>query len=176
MNFVSDLNAKLLRLSPYEFFYLRDACAGVHAFGQIGSGKTSGLLQMLLGAYLRAGMGGVITAAKPDAVEDAIRAAALHGRSNSVIIFDENEGFNFLAHEMARQGLDGIGSVTECLMHVVEASKKANPHRVTARGGRVLARQWSASHAPHYPAALCRQRLAVRRGDCALHQLCPAKR
>lgn len=127
VGFVRDLDAGLLRVSPYEFFSLRDACAGVHAFGQIGSGKTSGLLQMLLGAYLRAGMGGVITTAKPDAIEDAVRAAAAHGRSNSVILFDENEGYNFLAAEMARQGLDGIGSVTECLMHVVEASKKASP-------------------------------------------------
>ncbi len=127
MTFVSSLNTGLLRLSPYENFTLRDACAGVHAFGQIGSGKTSGLLLVLLGAYLRAGMGGVITVAKPDAVKDAVRTAAAHGRSNSIILFDENEGFNFLAYEMARQGIDGIGSVTECLMHLVEASKKASP-------------------------------------------------
>jgi hypothetical protein len=107
-------------------FTLRDACAGVHAFGAIGSGKTSGLGKMILGAYLRAGFGGIITAVKPDAVDDAIRDVRAHGRSKSLIVFDENEGFNFLAYEMARSGFDGIGTVTECLMHVVEASKKAS--------------------------------------------------
>ena len=122
--FVSSLDAPLLKLSKLSDFRLSDACAGVHAFGQIGSGKTSGLGKMILGAYLRAGMGGIITAVKPDAVGDAIQAAPAHGRS--VILFDENEGFNFLSYELARHGLEGVGTVTECLMHVLEASKKAS--------------------------------------------------
>jgi hypothetical protein len=126
MSFVKDLDTPLLRLSAGDNFTLRDACAGVHAFGGIGSGKTSGLGNMILGAYLRAGMGGIVGAVKPDAVEEAARAAAAHGRSKSLIIFDENEGFNFLTYEMARAGIEGIGTVTECLMHVVEASKKAS--------------------------------------------------
>jgi len=125
-NFVKDLDTALLRLARGGNFTLRDATSGLHAFGATGSGKTSGLGKMILGAYMRAGFGGVLTCAKPDAVDDAIRAAAAHGRSKSLLVFDENEGFNFLAYEMARQGAEGIGTVTECLMHVVEASKKAS--------------------------------------------------
>jgi hypothetical protein len=132
--FVSSLDAPLLKLSKLSDFTLRDACAGIHGFGQVGSGKTSGLGKMGLGAYLRAGFGGIITCVKPDAVEDAIRAAAAHGRSNSIILFDENEGFNFLTYELARQKLEGVGTVTECLMHVVEASKKASA-TASQRGG-----------------------------------------
>ena len=125
--FISSLDAPLLKLSRFSDFTVRDACAGVHGCGGIGSGKTSGLLKMLLGAYFRAGFGGIIPAVKPDAVGAAIRDAAAHRRSNSLIIFDgENEGFNFLAYEMARQKLEGVGTVTECLMHVVEASKRAS--------------------------------------------------
>ena len=81
--FVKDLDAPLLKLATGVNFTLRDACAGVHAFGAIGSGKTSGLGKMILGAYLRAGFGGIITAVKPDAVDDAIRDVRAHGRSTA---------------------------------------------------------------------------------------------
>jgi hypothetical protein len=50
MTFVKDLDTPLLRLSPNDYFSLRDACAGVHAFGQIGGGKTYGA-KVLAGAY-----------------------------------------------------------------------------------------------------------------------------
>ncbi len=60
-----------------------------------------------------------------------------HGREKSLILFDENEGFNFLAYEMARQGMDGIGTVTECLMRVLEAAKRASP-TASQRGGEAL--------------------------------------
>ena len=40
--YVKNLDTPLLRVSPGDAFTLRDACAGVHIFGGIGSGKTSG--------------------------------------------------------------------------------------------------------------------------------------
>ena len=132
--FVRDLNTPLLRLSAEDVFTLEDACAGVHVFGGIGSGKTSGSGKMLAGAYLRAGMGGLVTAVKPEEVDLWRKYAAEHGRSNSLLLFDENEGFNFLSYELARQGMDGIGTVTECLMRVIEAAKKAS-RTATQRGG-----------------------------------------
>jgi len=82
---------------------------------------------MLAGAYLRAGFGGLVTAAKPEEVDLWIRYASEHGREKSLILFDENEGFNFLAYEMDRQGAEGIGTVTECLIRILEAAKRANP-------------------------------------------------
>lgn len=125
--FVKDLDTPLLRLSPHDNFTLEDATKGVHAFGGIGSGKTSGSGKVLAGAYLRAGFGGLITAVKPEEVELWRRHAAEHGREKSLIVFDESEGFNFLSYEMARQGLAGIGTLTECLMRVLEAAKRASP-------------------------------------------------
>jgi hypothetical protein len=133
MTFVKDLDTPLLRLSPNDYFSLRDACAGVHAFGQIGGGKTSGA-KVLAGAYLRAGFGGLVTAVKPEEVELWKRYAREHGRERSLILFDENEGFNFLTYELSRQGTDGIGTVTECLMRILEAAKKTNP-TATHRSG-----------------------------------------
>src|ERR1700685_1819856 len=100
--FVSSLDAPLLKLSRLSDFTFEDATKGVHIFGGIGSGKTSGSGKMLAGAYLRAGMGGLITAVKPEEVELWKRYAAEHGRSNSLIIFDGSECFNFLTYELAR--------------------------------------------------------------------------
>jgi hypothetical protein len=53
MAFVSNLDTPLLQLSGQDNFTLENACAGVHVFGGIGSGKTSGSGKMLAGAYLR---------------------------------------------------------------------------------------------------------------------------
>ena len=125
MDFLSDLDAPLLRLSRHDSFTLRDAVTGVHCFGAIGSGKTSGLAKTLATAYLRAGMGGIVMTAKPDEIELWIDYARRAGRSASLILFDETRGYSFLAHELARQGVAGIGSVIECLMAVLEASDHA---------------------------------------------------
>jgi len=127
MDFCDKLDQPLLRLARNDVFTLRDACNGVHVFGAIGSGKTSGSGQALAGAYLRAGMGGLVLASKPDEIELWQRYAAAHGRSNSIVLFDEAEGFNFLAYELSRQGIAGIGSVTECLLRILEAARRATP-------------------------------------------------
>jgi len=134
MAYTRDLDTPLLRLSQHDAFTLRDACAGVHIFGGIGSGKTSGSGKALAGAFLRAGMGGIVCCAKPDEVELWQRYAAEHGRSKSLILFNEEEGFNFLAYELARQGMEGIGSVTECIMRIMEAARQTSPS-ASSRGG-----------------------------------------
>lgn len=124
MGYVSDLDTRLLRLSGSDYFTLRDACQGVHVFGGIGSGKTSSSGRALASAYLRAGMGGLVLAAKPDEVELWMRYAQEAGRANSVVLFgDRGGGFNFLTYELARHGADGIGSVVECLMRILEAAR-----------------------------------------------------
>ena len=127
MSYISNLDTALMKLSRYDTFTLRDACAGVHIFGAIGSGKTSGSGKALASSYLRAGMGGLVLCAKPDEVELWRRYAATNGRKKSVVLFDATQGFNFLTYELARQGMDGIGSVTECLMRVLEAARRTTP-------------------------------------------------
>jgi len=61
------LDSPLLALSQRDRFTLRHACDGVHIFGGIGSGKTSGSGKALAGTYLRAGMGRLVLCAKPGA-------------------------------------------------------------------------------------------------------------
>lgn len=122
MSFISNLDTPLLALSPRDNFTLRDAVTGVHIFGGIGSGKTSGSGQTLAAAYLRAGMGGLVLCAKPEEVPLWLGYARKHGRSKSVVVFDETRGFNFIDHELARQGHKGISNVTECVMRVLESA------------------------------------------------------
>ena len=125
MAHVNDLDTPLLKLSASDYFTLRDACDGVHVFGGIGSGKTSGSGQALAGAYLRAGMGGLVLCAKPEEVELWLAYADRHGRRDSVLIFDERLGFNFIDYELARLGIEGASNVTECLMRALEAADHA---------------------------------------------------
>jgi TraM recognition site of TraD and TraG len=134
MSFISDLDTPLLQLSAQDKFTLRDACQGVHVFGGIGSGKTSGSGKALAAAYLRAGFGGLVLCAKPEEVEAWQRYARDNGRENSLLLFGERGGgFNFITYELARQGAAGIGSVIECLMRILEAARLSQTN--TSQGG-----------------------------------------
>jgi hypothetical protein len=167
MSFVKDLNTPLLQLSGKDNFDFTAACAGVHIFGGIGSGKTSGSGRMFAGAYLRAGMGCVVTAVKPEEIDLWQRYAMEQGCTASLVLFDESEGFNFLAYELGRQGMDGIGTVTECLMRVVEAAKRASP---TAGQRAFLGGCRAADFALFHPAGVFGKRDALHWRPYPLHQ------
>jgi hypothetical protein len=123
------LDTPLLRLSAGDVFTLRDAFQGVCIMGGIGSGKTSGSGQALAGAYLRAGMGGLVLCAKPEEADLWRRYCVQHGRSGSLMEFDgTRQGFNFIAYELARLGADGLNAVIECLMRVLEIARSASPN------------------------------------------------
>jgi hypothetical protein len=61
------------------------------------------------------------------------RYTAENGRKNSLILFDESEGFNFLDYELSRHGMEGIGTVTECLMRILEGAKRVS--NISSGGG-----------------------------------------
>ncbi len=127
-DFVRDLDTPLLRLNAQDdFFTPRQSFGGVCAFGGIGEGKTSSS-KWLAGAYLRAGYGGVITAVKPDEIELWKNYCKQHNREKSLIIFDgENEQFNFIEYELARAGVDGLNSVADCILRILDAARMAGP-------------------------------------------------
>ncbi len=128
-NYITNLDTPLLQLSKTDSFSLRDAVQGVHVFGGIGSGKTSGSGKALASAYLRAGMGGLVLCAKPDEVRLWLDYAKDNGRANSVVLFGgHGGGFNFITYELARQGVIGLGSVVECLMRIIDAARSTNPN------------------------------------------------
>ena len=70
-------------------------------------------------------MGGLVLCAKPEEVSLWLSYAKKHGRSRSIVLFDESRGFNFVAYEIARPGLKGLGNIVECIMHILDASDNA---------------------------------------------------
>jgi hypothetical protein len=120
-----DLDTRILEIAPGIYLTIRALLEGVHIWGGIGSGKTSGSGKAIMEAVLRAGFGGVVCIAKHEEIERWIDCARKNGRGNSIIVFDASRGFNFLAYELARQGTQGLGNVVECLMHVLEAADHA---------------------------------------------------
>jgi hypothetical protein len=124
-NFVSNPDESLLLLNGQDKFTLRQAFEGVHIFGAPGSGKTSGSGQTIASAYVRAGMGGLVLCSKPSEVERWREYARAHGRENSLFIFDENQGFNFIEYALARYGVDSITNVVGILMRVLDDARKA---------------------------------------------------
>ncbi len=122
------LDTPLLRLSENDHWSVSDAVRHTFISGDSGSGKTSGSGAALRGALLKAGSGALVLVAKPEEADLWRKACKDAGRLGSLIELDGRNGqaFNFLAYEMARLGSEGIGSVVECLLRVVEAAKVAS--------------------------------------------------
>ncbi len=73
-------------------------------------------------------MGGIVAVAKPEEATLWHRYCRQAGRSKSLIEFDgTNHGYNVIAHELARLRADGLNSVVECLMRVLEIARNASP-------------------------------------------------
>lgn len=124
-DFVSELDTPLLTLNAKDRFTIRDSFNGIHVFGAIGSGKTSGAGRAIAGAYLRAGYGGLVLCAKPEEVELWRDYCHQHGRERSMIVFDKSRHFNFLSYIFAVKGADAANSATDTLLRILKASDHA---------------------------------------------------
>ena len=104
-----DLETVLLHLSERDGWTIRHACEGLHVFGGVGSGKTSGSGRAFARAFLNAGMGGLVMCAKPSERELWERYAREAGRSDHVIVVSPENAwrFNFLDYEMRRTSRGG---------------------------------------------------------------------
>ena len=122
------LDRPLLHLSPRDHFTVRDACENILVCGGIGSGKTSGAGRALRRATFSAGAGALVLVNKPDEVDAAITDARATGRMASVLCVDGRHGYNFIEHELRRHGLDGVNTVVEFLMRVLEIVRLAMPN------------------------------------------------
>lgn len=95
------LDQVILGFSDQDPFTIRDACEGIQIFGGIGSGKTSGSGAHLAAAFLDAGFGGLVLAAKPDEPELWRRYLEQAGRSDDLLMVGPAHGsaFNVLDYE-----------------------------------------------------------------------------
>jgi len=98
------LELPLFRFTKHDWLSLRDAFEGIHIFGGLGSGKTSGSGQTIAHSFLRSGFGGLVLTAKPRETETWKRYAAETGREIILIGPDHDRRFNFIDYELRRPG------------------------------------------------------------------------
>jgi hypothetical protein len=79
-------------------------------------------------AIFRACAGALVLVNKPDEVDAAKADARATGRMASVLCIDGTQGYNFIEHELRRHGLDGVNTVVEFLMRVLEIVRLAMPN------------------------------------------------
>ena len=136
MDFVRDLDKPLVRLSRFDALSTRDCVGGIHWWAMNGGGKSSDCANVGMRIVAR-WLWGLCDGSETWVVDQWVNYAHQHGRANSVILLDENESFNFIEYEISRHGLEGIGTVVEYLMRVVDASRRASG-TATQRGGEVF--------------------------------------
>lgn len=98
------------RGSEDDFLTLGDIVKGVMVLGGVGSGKSSGSGQFLAHSFLAQGFGGLVLTAKQEEVGLWREYAAKEGRSQDLIVVNEQNPayFNFLDYERQRsQGSSG---------------------------------------------------------------------
>lgn len=136
----SVLDQILLWASKDDAIRTRDLVQNCLCLAGIGAGKSSAMGKALRHAMLKANWGGIICVAKPEEAETWVADARACGREESLIIFDERQCFNFLNHDLARLGPDGVGAAVENLMHVLEMCRAT-----TSGGGRNSEAFWQDS-------------------------------
>lgn len=114
----SDLLAlPLTYWSREDAWTLRDAVEGTLILGATGSGKTSGSGRTIARAMLACGFGGLVLTAKADERATWEGYCRDTGRLDDLIVVgaDNSHRFNFLAHELTRQGA-GAGLTENIVM------------------------------------------------------------
>ncbi len=124
-DFLRNNDTPLLSLNGKDRFTVRDSFNGVHVFGAIGSGKTSGAGRAIAGAYLRAGYGGLVLCAKEEEVELWKSYCKEHGREADMIVFDKSRHFNFLNYIFSMKGAEGANAATDTLMKILKSADLA---------------------------------------------------
>ena len=103
--FLSASTSPLLHYTPNHALTLGQSFEGIQVFGGTGSGKTSGSFSHIARSMLHAGFGGLVLCAKEDEANNWRDYAEQTGRTDSLIIVDEEyNSFNFMAYELARGG------------------------------------------------------------------------
>ncbi len=131
-----ELTDELLRWSRDDIWTLRDAVEGTLILGATGSGKSSGSGRTIAVSMLDAGFGGLVLTAKPD--ERALWESYCRetGRLGDLIVVgaDAERRFNFLGHELNRQGI-GAG-LTENIVNLFSNVMEIRERGASSGGGR----------------------------------------
>jgi type IV secretory pathway TraG/TraD family ATPase VirD4 len=139
------LDQPLLQLTQRDHWLLRDAFEGVHVFGAIGSGKTSGSGQALAKTLLASGFGGLVLTVKQDEA-DLWRKYAEETKTDSrIVVFspETDSRFNFLSYEYCRPDgaqTENLVDLFYTLMEAVEGESNRSSDSYWERSLRQLLR------------------------------------
>ena len=126
--FHAELDATVAQLTPLDELTVKDMSAHFFGCGASGSGKTTGAAELLAGSCLASGMGMLVCCLKPDEADLWVKRCNKYNRIGSLIRWDgRNHRFNFIAHCLARFGVEGLNSVIEYLLTILEIVKQAGP-------------------------------------------------
>lgn len=131
-----ELTDELLRWSKDDAYTIRDAVEGTLILGATGSGKSSGSGRTIAVSMLDAGFGGLVLTAK--AGERALWESYCRETNRSgdlaIVGADAAHRFNFLGHELNRQG-EG-GGLTENLVNLFSNVMEIRERNAANGGGR----------------------------------------
>jgi len=121
---------------------IRDAVEGLQIFGGIGSGKSSGSGKTIALKYLSAGFGGLVLCCKADEAATWIRYAKQAGRSDDIVVIEQNgnHSFNWLEYESAHR-VGGV-SITQNVVQVLKTVLRARDEK---NGGKSDDQFWEAA-------------------------------
>jgi hypothetical protein len=131
-----ELTGELLRWSKDDPWTIRDAVEGALILGATGSGKSSGSGRTVAVSLLDAGFGGLVLTAKADerALWESYCRETNRGGDLLIVGADAAHRFNFLNHELNRQG-EG-GGLTENLVNLFSNVMEIRERNATNGGGR----------------------------------------
>jgi hypothetical protein len=137
------LDDKLLKFSSKgDYFTIADACEGIQVFGGIGSGKTSGPLQIIAKAYLKHGFGGLVLCAKKEETATWIKYIQQTGREDDIIRLSESS-FDFLKYESNRSDEVHVENIADIFLQIAEldaANRSSSGDGYWLRAGKQLLR------------------------------------
>jgi len=136
------LDQPILYFGENDPFSVRDSFEGVHIFGGIGSGKTSGSGATLARAFLNAGYVGLVLTAKPDEPNLWRKYARETGRKNDLIFFGPRHSEQFNALEYEARHSHATAGVTENLVQLFETLGQIDERTSGGNGGGENATYW----------------------------------
>ncbi|MFO0942069.1 MAG: TraM recognition domain-containing protein [Pirellulales bacterium] len=92
-----DLSRAIMQLTRSDTWTIGDACQGCQILGTTGSGKSTGSLSAIIGAFLLSGFGGIFFTSKPSDCATYLQLCEIAGRGKDVMIFGPNQPYRFNA-------------------------------------------------------------------------------
>ncbi len=138
-----DLQQVLLSFGEYDHITLGDAFEGIAILGGVGSGKTSGSGDAICRALLGQGLGGMVMTAKKGEAERFIRLCQRCGRSDDVVVVNDQSDcqFNFLDYQLELQGRSG--AAVENIVTLLDAAIKVAARATGEKPGQGQEQFWN---------------------------------